>query len=196
MPVRVRQRRLGSSVASASFGHRSNRGPAARTCPRCARAGDPGGNEFRHRRRGPGGTSFLSGWSFAFGSKFAATSMGMIFSPFFNWTPPSTHSTKRGLVNWTADTKRRNSSTDWSMRLLSCSSQSRHWGASRSSRTEPLMRCVVVSRPANSSGNSVDTISSRLMAPPPSRSGQARRSRRCRYHCGRRPGVPACSASW
>src|SRR5215510_14006496 len=43
----------------------------------------------------------------------AATSIAMILSPFFNRTPPRLRSflTKRGFVNCTGETKRRNSST-------------------------------------------------------------------------------------
>jgi peptidoglycan/xylan/chitin deacetylase (PgdA/CDA1 family) len=52
-------------------------------------------------------------------------------SPFFSRTPPSSISflTKRGLVNWTGETKRRNSSIAKLARFQSSSSQSRKVGA-------------------------------------------------------------------
>ena len=51
-------------------------------------------------------------------------------------------------------------------RLQSSCSQARTAGFLRSSRTEPLIRCVVVSDPAPSSRNTMATISSPLIRPP------------------------------
>src|SRR6266404_955354 len=62
--------------------------------------------------------------------------------------------------------KRRNSSTARSTRLQSSSSQSRRSGFFKSSWTDPLMRWVVVSCPANNSRNTMATISSGLICPP------------------------------
>jgi hypothetical protein len=56
----------------------------------------------------------------------AAASMAMILSPIFRRTPPSSISflTKRGLVNCTGETKRKNSSIARPARLQSSLSQS------------------------------------------------------------------------
>src|SRR5262245_23555687 len=66
------------------------------------------------------------------------------------------------LVNCTGETKRRNSSTARPAQLQSSISQSLISRFCSNSKTDPLMRCVVVSCPANNSRKTIDTISSRL----------------------------------
>ena len=112
------------------------------------------------------------------GSMLAAASIAMILSPFSAVTPPSSMSrrTKRGLVNCTGVMKRKNSSTARSARLQSSSQPVAQPGILQQLVHAPLMRCVVVSWPANSSRNTIATISSRLIFRPPSRPARSRRS--------------------
>ena len=134
-PGRCRQRMDSGGTASSSCGQRLKRAssahlPSIRASWWPRQKWIPVPND--RWRLGLLARSSFSGCGLASGSMLAAASMAMILSPFFSRTPPSSISflTKRGLVNCTGETKRRNSSIARLARLQSSSSQSRKFGSS------------------------------------------------------------------